>query len=524
VADYDYIVIGAGSAGCALAGRLAAGTSSVLLLEAGGSDRRLAVRAPLAFAAQMGGPTDWDFSSVPEPACDGRIIPQPRGRVLGGTSSMNAMVWVRGTRLDYDGWQLPGWGWSDVEPVFRRIESHYLGGPAHGTSGPIRVTRLAEPDVTSTRWVAAARAAGVSDNEDLGGPDLDGTSIAPVTVWKGQRWNTARAYLPAARRRSNFTLVTGALVHRVVIRDGRAVGVEYERKGQRVIASANREVILSAGAYGTPQLLQLSGVGAADHLRAVGITPVVESPRVGTNLTDHPATAMSWDVHPGFVGLSDAQKPQWLLRWVFRRTGKMTSNAMEALAHIRSQPELPAPDFQLIHSPSYVNLAAMERELRRASSVLQSYWTPKSRGSVLAQSADPHDAPEIRLNTLAHPDDVQAFIRVVRRTREIVAAEPFASVVTAELHPGPNVVTDAAIEAWVRSSVATTGHPACSAAMGANPDSVLDEQLKVRGVHGLRVADASVFPCIPRANTNAPAIMVGERCADFIDRDRQHGC
>jgi choline dehydrogenase len=337
-----------------------------------------------------------------------------------------------------------------------------------------------------------------------------------VTVWKGQRWNTARAYLPAARRRSNFTVLTGALVHRVVIRDGRAVGVEYERKGRRLVAGARRDIILSAGAYGTPQLLQLSGIGAADHLRAVGITPAVDSPAVGTNLTDHPATAMSWDVHPEFVGLSDAQKPQWLLRWLFRRTGKMTSNAMEALAHIRTRPELPAPDFQLIHAPSYVNLQAMERELRRASSVLQSYWTPKSRGTVLAQSPDPHEAPEIRLNTLAHPDDVAAFVRVVRRTREIVATEPFGSVITAELHPGPDVVTDAHIEAWVRSSVATTGHPACSAAMGSEPDSVLDEKLNVRGVDGLRVADASVFPCIPRANTNAPAIMVGERCADFI--------
>lgn len=520
MADYDYIVIGAGSAGCAVAARLATGTSSVLLLEAGGSDRRLTVRAPLAFAAQMGGPTDWDFSSVPEPACAGRVIPQPRGRVLGGTSSMNAMVWVRGTRIDYDDWQLPGWGWSDVEPVFRRIESHYLAGPSHGTSGPMRVTRLAEPDVTSTRWLDAARAAGVSDNEDIGGPDLDGSAIAPVTVWKGQRWNTARAYLPAARRRSNFTVVTGALVHRVVIRDGRAVAVEYERRGRRRVVGAGREIVLSAGAYGTPQLLQLSGIGAADHLRAAGIQPVVENPRVGTNLTDHPATAMSWDVAPGFVGLSDAQKPQWLLQWIFRRSGKLTSNAMEALAHIRSTPRLPAPDFQLIHSPSYVNLAAMEQELRRASSVLQSYWTPKSRGTVLARSADPRDAPEIRLNTLADPDDVQAFVRAVRRTREIVAAEPFASVVTTELHPGPDVVTDAQIEAWVRSSVATTGHPACSAAMGAEPDSVLDEKLRVRGVSGLRVADASVFPRIPRANTNAPAIMVGERCADFITAEQ----
>ncbi|BBX05878.1 GMC family oxidoreductase [Mycolicibacterium aichiense] len=520
MAAFDYVVIGAGSAGCAVAARVAEGHSRVLLLEAGGSDRRLTVRAPLAFAAQMGSATDWDYRTAPEPACDGRTIPQPRGRVLGGTSSMNAMVWIRGTRLDYDGWDLPGWGWSDVEPVFRRIESHHLGGPSHGTTGPVRITRLAEPDVTSVRWVDAARAAGVSANEDIGGPDLDGSSIAPVTIWKGQRWNTARAYLPAVRRRSNFRVVTGALVHRVVIRDGRAVAVEYERNGRRHIVSAAREIVLSAGAYGTPQLLQLSGIGAADHLSAAGITPVVESPRVGTNLTDHPAAAMSWDVHPGFVGLSDAQKPQWLLRWLFRRTGKLTSNAMEAIAQVRSHPDLPAPDFQLIHSPSYVNLIAMEQELRRASSVLQSYWTPKSRGTVLAQSADPRVPPEIRLNTLAHPDDVQAFIRIVRRTREIVSTEPFSSVISTELHPGSDTVTDAQIEAWLRSSIATTGHPACSAAMGTDAGSVLDEKLNVRGVTGLRVADASVFPRIPRANTNAPAILVGERCADFIKADR----
>ncbi|WP_059016739.1 GMC family oxidoreductase N-terminal domain-containing protein [Mycobacterium sp. M26] len=516
MADFDYIVIGAGSAGCVVAARLAAGSASVLLLEAGGSDRRLTVRAPLAFAAQMGGQTDWNFSSEPEPGCDGRSIPQPRGRVLGGTSSMNAMVWVVGTQRDYDGWDLPGWGWDDVAPVFRRIESHFLGAPSHGTMGPMRVTRLAEPDETSTRWVVAAREAGVAANDDIGGPDLDGAAIAPVTIWKGQRWNTARGYLTDARRRPNLTVVTGALVHRVVIRDGRAVGVDYEHKGRRAVAGAHREIVLSAGAYGTPHLLQLSGVGAADHLRSIGVPCLVDSPRVGTNLTDHPACAMSWDVQPGFVGLSDAAKPQWLLRWLFRRTGKMTSNAMEALAHVRSSPELPAPDFQLIHSPSYVNLVAMDRELRRASSVLQSYWTPKSRGTVLARSADPHQAPAIQLNTLTEADDVAAFVRVVRRTREIVSTEPFASVIAAELHPGPEAVTDEQIAAWVRSTVATTGHPACSAAMGTDDDSVLDENLRVRGVAGLRVADASVFPRIPRANTNAPAIMVGERCADFL--------
>jgi len=303
VSAYDYIVVGAGSAGCAVAARLAAASHRVLLIEAGGSDRRIQVRAPLAYGAQMGGKTDWAFESEPEPGCDGRRIPQPRGKVLGGTSAMNAMVWVRGSRLDYDGWQLPGWGWDDVEPVFRRIES-----------GPMRVTKVAEPDEVSRRFVAAARAAGEAANDDVRGPDLDGAAISPVTVWKGQRWSTARGYLDQARRLENFSMVTGALVRRVVIRDGAAVGVEYERRGRCFTAMARREIVLSAGAYGTPQLLQLSGVGPAVHLRAVGIDPVVDSPRVGHNLTDHPATFMNWDLAPGFIGLADARNPKWLLQ------------------------------------------------------------------------------------------------------------------------------------------------------------------------------------------------------------------
>ncbi len=505
--SYDYVVVGAGSAGCAVAGRLTEASHSVLLIEAGGSDRRIPVRAPLAYGAQMGGPTDWAFESEPEPGCDGRRIPQPRGKVIGGTSAMNAMVWVRGARIDYDDWRLPGWGWSDVEPVFRRIES-----------GPMRVTRVVEPDEVSRRFVAAARASGVTANDDVSGPDLDGAAISPVTVWKGQRWSTARAYLDPVRRRSNFSMVTGALVRRVVIDDGTAVGVEYERKGRREIARASREIVLSAGAFGTPQLLQLSGIGPAEHLRSVGIAPVVDSPQVGHNLTDHPATFMNWELAPGFIGLSDARNPKWLLRWMFRRSGKLTSNLMEAVAHIRSAPGLAAPDFQLINAPIYARIDDMDYP-RPALSILQSYWTPESRGSVLVRSADPQEAPAIRLNTLATAGDLAAFVRAIRRTREIVATEPLASAVAVEIHPGPTVQTDAELEAWVRATVATTGHPACSAAMGTASDSALDERLRVRGVARLRVADASALPRIPRANTNAPAIMVGERCADFILED-----
>jgi choline dehydrogenase len=504
VSSYDYMVIGAGSASCAVAARLAAASHSVLLIEAGGSDRRLPVRAPLAYGAQMGGKTDWAFESEPEPGCNGRRIPQPRGKVLGGTSAMNAMVWVRGTRDDYDGWQVPGWGWDDVEPVFQRIES-----------GPMRVTRVAEPDEVSRRFVAAARAAGVSASDNISGPELDGAAISPVTVWKGQRWSTARAYLDHAQRLENFAVVSGALVRRIVIRDGAAVGVEYDRRGRSLTATARREIVLSAGAYGTPQLLQLSGVGPAEHLRSVGIDPIVGSPRVGHNLTDHPATFMNWDLAPGFIGLADARNPKWLLRWLIRRSGKLTSNLMEAVAHIRSTSDLAAPDFQLIHAPIYARIDEVGYP-RPALSILQSYWTPESRGTVMVRSSDARDAPAIQLNTLTSDGDVAAFVRAIRRTREIVSTDPLASAVAVEVHPGPAVNTDEEIAAWVRATVATTGHPACTAAMGTEPDSVLDPQLRVRGVRGLRVADASALPRIPRANTNAPAIMVGERCADFM--------
>jgi choline dehydrogenase len=404
---------------------------------------------------------------------------------------MNAMVWVRGTRLDYHGLRLPGWNWDDVEPVFRRIES-----------GPMRVTRVAEPDEVSRRFVDAARASGVAANDELSGPDLDGAAISPVTVLNGQRWSTARAYLDPARRRSNFSMVTGALVHRVVIDDGAAVGVEYERRGRRHIATARRGIVLSAGAFGTPLLLQLSGIGPAEHLRSVGIAPVVDSPRVGQNLADHPATFMNWELAPGFIGLSDARHPKWLLRWLFGRTGKLTSNLMEAVAHIRSAPGLAAPDFQLINAPVYARMDWTTHP-RPAVSILQSYWTPESRGSVLVRSPDPREAPAIQLNTLAASVDLAAFVRAIRRTREIVATEPLASAVAVELHPGPKVNTDAELETWVRATVATTGHPACSAAMGTESDSVFDERLRVRGAARLRVADASALPRIPRANTNA---------------------
>ncbi|MGN6337319.1 GMC family oxidoreductase [Mycobacterium sp.] len=497
--SYDYIVVGAGSAGCALAGRLATESpASVLLIEAGGSDRRFTIRAPLLGPMQYGTSLDWAYETEPESGCADRRIAQPRGRVLGGCSAMNSMVWVKGSNLDYDGWRLPGWDWADVAPVFARIES-----------SPMHITRSPYPDDLSRLFVASARAAGVTASDDVSGPALDGAAITPVNIRNGQRWSAARGYL---RHQRNLTIVTKALVDRVIIRNGRAAGVAYRRRGRGHHVFANQEIVLSAGAFGTPHLLQLSGIGAADHLRRVGITPLVDSPRVGQGLTDHPLAWAVWSLAPGHVGLTDISNPKWLLQWMLRRTGKLASNGGEAVAHIRSTADAPACDVQLIFTPADARAEPRGGKFAPALSVGHSYWTPKSRGRVLIRSSDPAVPPAIRMNQFSEREDVEALARALRRTREIIATEPIASTVVRELAPGGG--TD--IETYIRNTAKTTAHPACSVAMGRDADSPLDEMLRVRGVDNLRVADASALPQIPRANTNAPSIMIGERCADFL--------
>lgn len=497
--NYDFIVVGAGSAGCALAGRLATESSArVLLIEAGGSDRRLSVRVPLLAPMQYGTSLDWAYETEPEPGCADRRIAQPRGRVVGGCSAMNSMFWIKGSNLDYDGWRLPGWSWNDVAPVFARIEN-----------GPMRISRSPYPDELSHRFVASARAAGVAAIDDVSGPDLDGAAITPVNIHNGQRWSAARGYL---RYQTNLRVVTKALVDRVVIRDGRAVAVDYHRRGRAHRVFADQEIVLSAGAFGTPQLLQLSGIGPADHLCRVGITPLVDSPRVGNGLTDHPLTWAVWSLAPGYVGLADVANPKWLLQWLLRRTGKIASNGGEAFAHIRSTVDVPACDVQLIFTPADARAEPRGGRFAPALSVGHSYWTPKSRGSVLIRSSDPAVPPAIRMNQFTERQDIEALVRAVQRTRGIIATEPIASTVACELAPGEGEN----IETYIRTTAKTTAHPACSVAMGSDADSPLDEKLRVRGVDNLRVADASALPEIPRANTNAPSIMIGERCADFL--------
>lgn len=514
---FDHIVIGAGSAGCAVAARLSEDpTCRVLLIEAGGSDFRLEARAPAAFSAQFHKQGDWDYHTEPEPAAFGRRIFQPRGKVVGGSSTMNAMLWVRGSDLDYDGWDIPGWAWADVEPVFRRIENHFLPGPDHGHSGPMKITRLTDPDPVAKAFVAAAAASGIAQVEDVGGPALDGVALAPTTTAGGRRWSTARGYLDAARKRPNLTLMTKALVHRVVVRDGRAVGVSVEHGGKVEQINATKDIVLSAGAFNTPQLLQLSGIGPAEHLRSVGITPIVDNPAVGAHLTDHPFTFVNYELREPWQGLAGAEKPVQLLKWLLRGHGKLASNVAEAIAHIRTDPTLPAPDMQLVHAPVFFWENGEAEHPKPAMAVGQSYWCPKSRGSVLIKSSDPREAPAIVMNLLSEDSDVAALMHGIRVTREIAKQAPLRDMLSVEITPGDDIQTDDQLERWIRETCLHTYHAACTARIGEPGDGVLDPELRVHGVENLRVADASALPQITRANTNAPAILMGERCADFI--------
>ncbi|MGY1753736.1 GMC family oxidoreductase [Blastococcus sp. SYSU D01042] len=517
---YDVVVVGAGSAGAALAGRLSEDPSlQVLLLEAGGSDRVLEVQIPAALYKVWRTRRDWNYATDEQPGLGGRRLFWPRGKVLGGSSSINAMIYIRGARADYDEWaRLTGdeaWSYEHVLPLFRRMEDNARGADEwHGVGGPLRVEDLRSPHPWTTAVVESAVAAGYPRNDDFNGATQEGVGQYQVTQRRGRRWSAADAYLHPAADRPNLTVLTGALATRVLVSGGRATGVEYRRNGSLHTARA-AEVVLSGGAVNSPQLLMLSGIGPADHLREVGVDVVHDLPGVGAGLQDHPLVPVVFDVRSG-ASLFRAESPSGYAQWFGARRGPLTSNLAEAGLFTRSTPELAEPDLQFHFLPvKFWKQAEVDPDVDAftAAAVLVDVH---SRGSVRLRSADPTWAPSIDAGYLTDERDLDALVCGVEKAREIASVGPLADVLAGEWSPGAGAQGRDALRAKVRETLESLYHPVSSCRMGTDDLAVVDPTLRVHGIEGLRVVDASVMPTLVRGNTNAPTIMIAERAADLI--------
>ena len=525
--EFDYVIVGAGSAGCVLAERLtASGENRLLVLEFGGSDRSIFIQMPSALSIPMNMPRySWMYESEPEPGLGGRRLHCPRGKVLGGSSSINGLVYVRGNPADFDGWQeqgAQGWSYADVLPYFRRAESRQEGGDAYrGSEGPLatRYGSLANP--LHHAFLEAARQAGYPASDDLNGYAQEGFGRMDMTVKDGVRWSAANAYLRPAMKRGNLKVETHARVTQVVFEGRRAVGVAYERGGVRRQVRATREVILAGGPINSPQLLKLSGVGPAAELRGFGIDMVADRPGVGENLQDHlefyfqvackqPITLYS------SMGL--AARARIGLRWLLRKDGLGATNHFESCGFIRSRPGVASPDIQYHFLPLAVTYDGQGLASEHGFQAHVGPMRSKSRGWVRLRSADPADKPRLFFNYMSHPDDWTEMRACVRLTREIFAQKAFDPYRGREIQPGADVVDDEAIDAFIRDKVESAYHPSCTCKMGAlaDPLAVVDPQARVIGVEGLRVVDSSIMPSVTTGNLNAPTIMLAEKAADHI--------
>jgi choline dehydrogenase len=520
-AEYDVVVVGAGSAGSALAGRLSEDPSrQVLVLEAGGSDDVLEVQIPAALYKLWRTRRDWNYTTEPQPGLGGRRLFWPRGKMLGGSSSFNAMIYIRGAAADYDEWaQLTGdrsWSYEHVLPLFRRMEDNARGADAfHGVGGPLRVEDLRSPHRWSRAVVQAAVAAGYPRNDDFNGATQEGVGFYQVTQKRGRRWSAADAYLKPALDRPNLTVLTGAQVTRVLVEGDRATGVEYRRGGTLHTVRAAAEVVLSGGAINSPQLLLLSGIGPAAHLREVGVDVVHDLPGVGLGLQDHPLVPVIWYVRGG-KSLFRAESPSGYAQWFGARRGPLTSNLAESGLFTRSRDDLDEPDLQFHFLPvKFWRQAEVDPDVDAftAAAVLVDVH---SRGSVRLRSADPTWAPAIDAGYLTDERDLDALVCGIEKAREIAQAAPLASVLADEWSPGGTVQGTEPLRAKVRETLESLYHPVSSCRMGTDDLAVVDPTLKVHGLEGLRVADASVMPTLVRGNTNAPTILIAERAADLI--------
>ena len=522
---YDYIVVGSGSAGAVVASRLTEDRNvSVLLLEAGGADRSIYMRMPLAYRIlRTKNLFDWDYHSAPEPSADNRIVPGPRGRVLGGSSSVNGMMYSRGHPRDYDQWVqmgATGWSFEQVLPYFKKSERSWRGETEwHGGSGPMQVSQADRSDPLTAAIHEAARRKGFAVLDDFEAGDPEGFALPDLTVNAGRRASTSQAFLRPARRRPNLTIRTGAQVTRVLFEKGRAIGVEYALGRRRCTARASREVILSGGTFASPQLLMLSGIGPADHLRHHEIAVLADLPAVGRNLQDHICTPMTFKAKQPFAfgrNLRADRIAMSAIAWQLSGRGAASTIPLASIAYHRSRPDLERPDLENIFIPASMIAQLWFPGWRRPApdmlTSLNVVLRPASRGFVELSSSDPMAMPRIQYNLLAEREDLERLKLILAWTRDFVQQSPINEFVGEEGMPGPGVVGDDAVEAYIRRTVGIGHHPTSTCAINA----VVDSELRVKGVEGLRVADASVMPELIGGHTNAPTIMIGEKAADLI--------
>ena len=525
----DYVIIGAGSAGCAIAYRLAEAGKQVLIIEHGGTDAGPFIQMPAALSYPMNMKMyDWGMSTEPEPHLDGRSLVTPRGKVIGGSSSINGMVYVRGHARDYDHWAesgAQGWAYADVLPYFKRMENWHSGGHGgdktrRGRKGPLHVTRGPRINPLTRAFVKAGKQAGYPVTGDYNGAQQEGFGPFDATIWKGRRWSAANAYLRPALKRPNCTLIR-AFARKIVIKDGRAVGVEVERGGNVEVISANAEVIVAASSLNSPKLLMLSGIGPAAHLAEHDIDVVVDRAGVGQNLQDH----LELYIQQAAIKPVSLFK-HWNLwgkavigaQWLFTKTGLGTSNQFESAAFVRSKAGVEYPDIQYHFLPMAVRYDGTAAAEGHGYQAHVGPMRSVSRGEVTLRSADPADNPRIQFNYMSAKSDWEDFRTCIRLTREILGQKAFAPFAGKEIQPGEDVQSDEALDGFIREHVESAYHPCGTCKMGAanDPMAVVDAECRVIGVDGLRVADSSIFPRITNGNLNGPSIMVGEKAADHI--------
>jgi choline dehydrogenase len=526
----DYVVVGGGSAGCVLASRLSEeATTSVLLLEAGGNDDHPSISMPLAFLSAMTNPRfAWGFMSEPESALGGRPLWVPRGRILGGCSSINGMFYMRGHPGDFDEWRdlgCDGWGYADVLPYFRRSEKSWRGASFyHGNDGPLHVVPIDTAKLLHEPIMEAAKRAGYPVSEDINAENAEGFARGEATIDpRGRRASTARAYLAPARNRRNLSIELNALTTRVILEHGRAVGVEYVKDGKKIVVRAEREVILCGGAYNSPQLLLLSGIGPAQELQQHGITTRVDLPGVGLNLSEHPAVMIEFAATRPVTFLNELRMDRALwsaARWALFGSGPFATQINSANGIVRTDRSLDRPDVQYMCNPVRMDAnlwwPLFSGKQQHLFSVGVVALHPRSRGRVSLRSADPAAPPRIFINTLTDSADLATLRRGIREARRIYRTPPQGDLTGAEVSPGGDIASDADLDEFIRKTTQLCQHPVGTCSMGKGPRAVVDSQARVHGVEGLRVVDASIMPTVPGGNTNAAVIMAAEKVADLI--------